>query len=728
MPPGGDEGTWLVLAYPWVGLASPSSVHLLSYPPMSLPFLGLAVIATGGPLSGARLFAGVVIASLGLAAFQLGRAMFRWRALALLFELALFVEPDFQQLYYFGAYPNLFGFVFFFLSVAFGLRYLRSRRDLHLAIFWSAATAALLSEALVAVILVALFAIAGIALLAVRRFPREILATWVGRAGAVSFGGFGLLYYAGGWLTGASPPNYLYTTVLTSTLSTQQLGEVFHAFYLEPISILVHLGAFSFTYAVALALLWGLSALLVVGFAVVRWRRPTWATDRAIALMSWFLAVFAVALLSWYLNLTADYRRFTYFLYPANLLLLTLFADLVLGILWVRLPATPDPAPRDRGWRRPHRAPAVGAIFALAAGGLAVGAVAYTLPAANHFEAQNTRVGHGTAFLSAMNAISSSGISGSILSLTPSVDRWPATLTGHDLYEVRPPTGYTYTANNLEVDELAALSATYHDALTNGKVVVAIPGATSATYNASPSFGYYYDGLVRPVFVLRPDSLAVSLDGAPPAPVNTTAGLPAAWIDPRGAEGAPLLVVNLTGPGFRLTESIGALPGTSSAEVLFSATPTSSQHVTGIRFDLAAGAFGGGGVVASGGPSFTWSSTPSGGALPTFGNLSAGAAATAVNGSTIAVVSSAETLALNLSTPAATNPISDVTGAIVAPDLWQSWNVRFLLVGPGASPFEQAYLQAEYGASVFASDAPWTVLVWSGVSSIGAIPAVSPAP
>src|SRR5579871_6808475 len=51
VPPGGDDGTWLLNAFPYVGLPSTNQAPILSYPPASFPFLGLAVRITGSPLT-----------------------------------------------------------------------------------------------------------------------------------------------------------------------------------------------------------------------------------------------------------------------------------------------------------------------------------------------------------------------------------------------------------------------------------------------------------------------------------------------------------------------------------------------------------------------------------------------------------------------------------------------------------------------------------------------------
>ncbi|MCI4335632.1 MAG: hypothetical protein L3K17_00320 [Thermoplasmata archaeon] len=734
IPPGGDEGTWLLLSYPYVGIAAPSQVQLFSYPPLSFPFLGFSVLVSGGPLLGARIFVGAVIVALGLSAYLLGRSMFRWRLVALFFEAALFLQPDFQQLYYFGAYPNLFGLVFFFLAVAFGLRFLRSRRELHLALFWGSVTAAVLSHALVGVILVALLGIAGILLLAFRRFPRELVTSRVGWLGGGLSVGSSVLYYLGSAIAGTNPPNYLLTTVLTPTQSTQQLGEVFHAFYLEPISLLVHLGAFSFTYGAALALLWGLTIAIVAALAFLRWRSSAAVSDRMIGTSSWFLAVFGVALLSWYLSLTADYRRFTYFLYPANLLLIALGADIALARLWRAWGPTPNAdtgrAATEVGDRRVWMWPArdrrnarFSVIVSVAILLLLVSAGVYTLPAASGFEDQNSRVAHGADLVNALGAISRSGIPGAILSVTPLVDRWPATLTGRNLYEVRPPTGYTYTANNLVADELASLSANYRYSVTNGLVVAAIPGLSPTYFNASPLYGFYLDGILQPVFAVSPEAVLVTVSDAGNSstwhygPSNSSASGPSV------TGSASSLLLTYGGEGVTVTEAITALPGTSQLSVRVTASVSGTEQIDSIALDLSAAATASGSVTASGASAFVWSSPTASGTIATLGQLAApGVVGPVTNGTGIELVARASptgggsnlSIEFTADTPSSSNTASGVAGYYSTPQLWAGWDVRFALLWNGTAVtggLELSYLETEYGASEFAADGPWTVLL-----------------
>lgn len=728
VPPGGDEGTWLLLSYPYVGIAAPSSVHLFSYPPLSLPFLGLAVAAAGGPLTGARLFVGVVLVALGLSAFQLGRAMFRSTAVALLFEGALLFQPDFQQLQYFGAYPNLFGFVFFFLALAFCLRYLRSRRDLHLGLFWGAATAAVLSHALVAVVLIALIGIGGLALLAVRRFPRELFATAVGRIGAATFAALALLYYAGTWLAATPRPDYLYTTILTPAQSTQQLGDLFHAFYLEPLSVVLHLGGFSFGSEAALGLLWGLSATLVLGFALVHRGRPHWISERAVLVVAWFLSVFVVALVSWYLDLTADYRRFTFFLYPANLLIIGLAGDVLLAWLGDGRVEPASERARDAVPAR-HDRPARWAtvVVAVAAIALLAGAAVYSVPAAVQFDDQNSHLAHGSDFLAAMHGISSSGIAGAIFSTTPIVDRWPTALTGHALYEVRPPTGYTYTANNLQTDELAAITASYRGAVTNGQQVLAVPGTTPYDLNATPAYGYYLDGLVRSVFDLAPSSIDAVLANGSVSQVDPAAGATLTWQNSSTAGAVPTMVLGLAAPPLSVTVTATAWAN-STATIRLIAAASGTSGIVALTANLTGAGVGSGGAHVTNPAHAVWNASASAGALSTYANVSAGASLTQLNGSLVRLAAQSATpvpalsIELTVSTPGASNPVATGTISVDTAALWQQWGVRFVLLWNGTATTgstEATYLEREYAASLFSENGAWTVLLWNGGGAIG---------
>ncbi|HTT35213.1 MAG TPA: 6-pyruvoyl-tetrahydropterin synthase-related protein, partial [Thermoplasmata archaeon] len=601
IPPGGDESQWLLLSYPYVGITAPSQIALLSYPPISFPFLGLCVLVTQSPLTGARLFAGLLVAAMGLSMYHLGRSMFRMRSVALLVEGAFLFQPDFQQLYYFGAYPNMFGFVFFFLAVSFALRFLRSRRPTHLALFWTCVTLAVLSHALVGVLLVGLLLCAGALLLLYRRLPRELFTTVAGVAGLAVVVASAFLYYEGSVLFGVNSPNYLTTTVLTSQKSTLQLQATLKAFYLENLSKLFRGSGFHQSYTLALQILWELTIAIVGVLLLARLLVPREVSHRVIVLAAWFLSVFDVALATWYVGLTADYRRFAYFLYPPAILLVGLGADVVILALWewlarrpqvlaaakAGLPDPPRAARRRWRWRRWDRPQAVVGVI-VAVGGVFLLACfdIYTTPAAEAFARSFTSSGHDASFVAVMGTVAHSGLGGSILSATAAVDRWPATLTGRNLYEARSPTGFTYSTENLVQDELATMGLSYRYAVTNGLVLGGIPGTNSTDFTAAPVYALYVYGISRPIFKIDPTTVIVTTAGGQDHPIWSATGGTHRTIDlPTDPNNATISIV-YTGPGFAVTETISAIPGTASLGVNFTARATGPTDLVGLRFKI----------------------------------------------------------------------------------------------------------------------------------------------
>ena len=295
VPPGGDDGTWLLNAFPYVGLPSTNQAPIFSYPPASFPFLGLAVRITGSPLTGATLFAGATIIAMALAFYELALSLVELRSVALIAEAAFVVQPDFQQLYHFGSYPNMFGLIFFFLALAFGIRFLRSRRSLHLGLFWTMAAVAVLSHALVAILLVEILVLVCVGLLVFRRLPREFFRP-VGLLGIVGFLGSGIGYYVAAPRLGFSPPNYITSSVLTASRSSSNIPSVLKPFYLEALSSGIRGAGFPLTATVALELMWGGSLAIVVAALLCRWRAPRLITHRVLVLAAWILAVFLLAL------------------------------------------------------------------------------------------------------------------------------------------------------------------------------------------------------------------------------------------------------------------------------------------------------------------------------------------------------------------------------------------------------------------------------------------------
>jgi hypothetical protein len=740
IPPGGDEGSWLLLSYAYVGLPTTTQAIPLGYPPLSFPVLGVAVLLGGGPLAGARIYAGLVIALLGLSFYSMSRAMFQLRSIALLMEGAFFVQPDFQQLYYFGSFPNMLGLVFFFLSVSYGLRYLRSRRPVHLAIFWTATTAAVLSHALVAVLLIGTLGVAMVLLFVLQRLPRDFFFSRTGVLGLLGFVGSSVAYYVGAVVAGLNTPNYLSTGPLTYTKSTVAFPVVLKPLYLQNLAQVFRGSGFTMSPTLALQVAWEIEIGILVVLVVARLLLPRFLTYRVVLIASWFVAIFAVALVTWYLGLTADYRRFAYFLYPATILGAGLVFDVLAVQLYRRLsPPVVQPggtvAVRSRTappwrWRRWDRSQvAVATVFAVTAVVLILAADQYTVPNAQQFAKFFTLVGHDQTFIDAMSAISRSGIPGAILSVTPVVDRWPSTLTTRNLYESRPPTGYTYSSANLVQDEQAFLASNYRYAVTNGQVAAVIPGTTPLFYNASPTYEVYAVGILRPLIQLAPQNIFVGIGSSSvPVYVKSTPVTPQFLLPT--SSGTPAMAIRYTGAGFVLTETITATPGTSQVVIVLNATPTGPTNLTSLRLKLTPGTSNLNFPSTSSNTSFGWFANTTNGNFTTAGSLggrtqvlaltpnvndpNASAAVSLVSNATSGTGNGSLALSFTLDTPGTSNPAPGMTGFYSAPALWSLWSVRFVLLWNGtvASGIgAEAYFVNEYGTSQFFAEGDWIILL-----------------
>lgn len=743
VPPGGDSGTWILLSYPYAGLPFPSQAAPFTYPPLSFPFLGLAV-RLGGPLDGGRIYAGAVVAAMGLAFYYLGRSLFQLRVLPLLMEGVLYVQPDFQQLYYFGAYPNMFGFVFFFLAIGLAARYLRSRRPSHLLLFWAATAAAILSHALVGVILVALLAIVGLLLLAFRRLPRELLLSRAGIAGFAGALASCLAYYGGQLVFHIAGPNYLAEGSLALATSRSLFPSVLKPFYLQSLSTVINGSGFSLTESNSLEIAAILATGTIAFLALARIFAPRLVSYRHFLLASWLLAALAVSLGSYAANIGADYRRVAYFLYPLTVLAIGLVLDLFLAFV-LSPPAAVDlqaplGAPKVRPltpaplrWRRwsGRQALFVGVVALVVVVSVVV-ADAYTVPRAQADARFFTQPGHDAGFVATMTAVRSSTIPGSIFSSTQAVDRWPATLTSRNVFEVRSPTGFTYSPSYLEQDELAFLALNYQLAETNGQVVAAVPGLNATYFTAAPVFGLYDSGVFHQISQVSPGQLYVTLAGGKPVSVfpNGSVEVPQVVTFPSPANYTVELVYN--GSGFQLLENITAVPGTASVDLAFTAVATGAKNVTGLHGTIY-GATGRPQIVSSAGGAFSWyANTTSGnystsGRLTTPGTLSsvpyyAGNATTKSRSASVTFVAAATppagasslSVGVELSASGTSNPVSTVQGLVAGASVLSAWDCRFALFWNGSTatgPAAIAFFESVYGAVPFAAAGDWTVLL-----------------
>lgn len=743
VPPGGDTGTWLFLSYAYAHLPYPPQAAPFTYPPASFPFLGAAVVLVG-PLNGARLFAGVVIALMGLSFYYLGRSMFQLRVVPLLMEAALFLQPDFQQLYYFGAYPNMFGFIFFFLALGLGLRFLRSRNPRHLALFWGAAAVAILAHALVGLILIGGIAFLGIILLVYRRLPRELLTS---RTGILSF--FGALaaclaYYAGQSVLQLGGPNYLAEGSLAEATSRALFPSVLKPFYLQTISTVINGTGFTLTVDNSVQIVAGVFAAAVGVLLLVRATVPRALSFRHAVLAAWLLSAFAICLGCYALGIGADYRRVAYFIFPLTILGIGLVLDLFLA--YVMTPAEvkdvlePLGAPKLKPltpapfrWQRWSLAQGTFAfVVAITVVTSLVVADTYTVPKAKADARFFSSTGHDAGFVDAMNAVDRSPVPGSIFSATQSVDRWPAALTSRNIYEVRSPTGFTYSQIYLQQDEQAFLTLNYALTASNGLVTASVPGFGASYLTAAPVFGVYDAGVLHQVSQVSSSGIFTTLSGGKPTSLfpNGSFVPPEVRLGPSASDPSYSLLYNET--GYVLIENVTAPAGTSHIDVTLTALATGATGLTALHASLY-GATGLPEVIQSTGGSFTWVANTTAANYATSGRLLTPGVLTSVpyypGNATLKPKSGSVTFAapptssggnrsltvgIELSASGVSNPVaSALTGITEGSAVLSQWQCRFALFWSGSTasgPNAITFFETNYAATPFTVNGTWTVL------------------
>ncbi len=735
VPPGGDPSTWLLTSYSFLGLPSTPGVQPLAYPPLAFPFVGLSVVLGGGPLVGGRIYMAAAIAVLGVAIYVFGRSVLERPSLALVLEGLWLAEPDFQQLYYFGGYPNIFSLIFLLLSVAFLTRYLRSRRPLHLLLFWVFATVCVLSHSLTGAVLGGILAVLAVFLVLVGRLPRTMLFSRAGGVGAAILAGGTLAYYGGTAALGIAHPSYLESTPL-SISKTQLLPTVLRPFYITSVPQWITGSTVSLSPTVSLGIL--VAASLGIGAAVLALRvlRPAWLTTPWLTLAAMMLTVFVIALIAYALSIQLDYRRLPYFLYGPAIAAVLFPVDLYLSNRMSRPPAPREVEPKKRWARLAYRHPRlrrwrrwVDPVIVVA-GLLLLTAVVQvvTVPSGTNYESFYTLYAHDQSFLSAVNAISNSGIDGSVIATTPYVAHWPSTITNtRTTYVPSLSNGNAYAASHVQDGETTSVSLAGRYTVTNSLVGATIPGVRPGDFNSSPIFCAFAGNVYQPVLQLVANSLVVGVAGGTPVALS-----------PAGSAAPPLGVVNggtgfafqFVGPGFVLNETVTAEPASASVLIALTATAnaTSPLLLTSIGARLATLPLVASTVFANGPGAFVWNSSGRAGALSTTGsvtptsalssvirlNQTPGAAPTVVLRLNSSNPAGSPVLAFSLllSTPGASNFLTSFGPFLDTAVVWTNWTARFILYYQGQPPnpvLSPYYLSTEYGATVYAASGSWTV-------------------
>jgi hypothetical protein len=756
IPPGGDEGQWLATAYVYVGIPYPSQIIPFGYPFASFLPLGLLVRVTNDPLIATRLFVGLLVTSIGFTGYVLARALFHRAWIALVAEVAILLQPDFERLYFFGSYPTLFGFIFFFVAVAFAVRFARSGTGTYAFVFWVAFALSILSESLDGVVLAGVLGLLGFFLLLRRRLPRELFTS---RASALGFGVFVLLvggFYLGTRLAHIPHPNYLQAGALAATDVLPALVSPFH---IEDVASLFHRG-FPMTIETSLEILVALAFVLFLALFVVTLWKTRYFNTAGIAIGSWLLSPILVGLVAWELSIVTDFRRYAYFLYPAIILALILIVDLAIDRYTRALRDRAAQAIVRRGAVSPESpvgsiagvavspnrvgGPQTGVVVVAAVILLALTAVAGTYPAAQKYEGQFTLYGHNQDFLNLMNGIRGSAVPGGVITYQVVDAKWIRALTGRNSFEPSGPGGFVFTTSQLLDDELAyyALSSRY--AVTNQLVSAQIAGTVPGVLNATPDVGAYIYGTPVATVRIPPQYLYVNLTPGASTPVYVPGKTSLTVLGPPTTAASAFELV-FRDPSFTVVETVTAVPNTATVSVALQAQALGTALLYGVGANLTSPVAGRNASISDspGSSSFLWATYAYGGKTNTTGTVSpvgsvlelggrsprapagAGGHYLWVRSNPSAAATGAKSLGLTISltTAHASNVINDLPTFISTPAIWQMWDTHLVvlddIVDPGIGLTTWQYLHAEYGAQVYLQYGVTAAILLPPPSSVG---------
>jgi hypothetical protein len=766
VPPGGDPGDWVSTAYAFVGHPFPSQVIPLAYPPALFPLLGAVVLASGSPLTGALVFAALLFFVLALTTFWLAASMLRSRMVAIVVVTFVLVDPAFLAMFFWGAYPNLLGFVFQNLALVGLIRASRGSPTSGALQFWIFGALAVLSESLVGLtlgLMIGLFL--GLAFLiplpdrdtllrsawrgtleAPRLAVQSMFRSWGGKVGLLLFalfvGGFYLATYA----LRVPHPYYFTSNAIGFRLSLP--GTAFQA-------ILPHV--FFNLWTVFYASI-GIGVFLLVLFVVLRDARPTWLTTPATLLVAWFMALILLMLGGLLLHIVTDYHRFGYLaLIPAGLAIgyLVERAWVLRSPRWAprppraqsledaEAPGVPAPSsapfrdtppPRStrppRPWRRAELQRPI--AFGVAAAILLILVVpTVTAPAMARDENVFTRVGHDALFLDAIDAIRSAPTHGGVLTV-PGADKWVRALSDENAYAPYQNQIYLFYPSQERQSILSFYALSMRDAMTNGLVTASLRGTNPAYADGIPDYSVYKLGNLHSVLRLDPTTVRVEVYDPTTGSLSSVAltGTPSVQM-PAGL-GSPM-TITYAESDFTLTVTVVVSPALAQTSIGVTATGNGSLLVRQVSLALVPGT----GTLATvtGGytpGTFQWK-TGGASAIPvTFGAVSpasalqsasnqnsgiAGPAAVIAFSASSATGSSRVTGGIALSSPAASTYLPAIPPILVTPSIWQELGIRFILMRNAAYaphptvafPGEIPYLHYEYNLPILYQNPEWAV-------------------
>ncbi|MCI4327260.1 MAG: glycosyltransferase family 39 protein [Thermoplasmata archaeon] len=742
LPAGGDPAEWVTTSYAFVGLPYPSWIIPGQYPPLLFPLLGI-LVRIFGPIQASRAFIVLVAMLLSLSTYYLARTLVRSRSVALAVAGFVVFSPTLVQVFFFGGYPNLLGFVFLNLSIAFLVRFVRSGSDRHVFGFWLATAAAILTHELVAVVLVGTLAVMLAFLFWQARIPRAAYRSALGVVGflvfVLSVGG----YYGLTYIAGVPHPQYLQTNAFAYVKNG--LGSLYYV-VLSPYFPSVHPSV-----AVAQFLSLALASGVVLILCALRLLAPRRLTLGILTVLAMAGTVVGGAIIGWELAVVTDYLRFGYFLIVPIGLGLGLVVDQLVHLP----PGWPAPLRRGHAAAGLPGAPAVSApsavgsglprrpgtwaefgvpVFAIAVVALLLSVALVTAPELPGDEQSNSNSFHDATFLGAIHDIQNSGVAGNVFT-EGGAAKWARALLVRNAYAPFIATRYTFDPTHLDDEEVTYFAMVARDTVTNSLVASTIGGTNASSDNQTPDFEASFFGVFVPVATLAAQNFSVTV--TPTSGPKVTEAVTSAPTITEPDAGAPAMTMTYAETGFTFSIAVALSPVAPAGRYTLTAAADPGWTIDSIRGNLTAPVqpvqvtnFKAGTAPGE----IVLNPTGLAGSLLTYANVTPASAVShpqafdhpselAHDALTVtSPVAGTHNLSLTVafSTPTARNLVDNLPRFINAPTVWQNWSIRFVLLTsnstfvnnhPSAILWEVPYLENEFGATVLATDGVWTVLL-----------------
>ncbi|MGA8091177.1 MAG: hypothetical protein WB984_01585 [Thermoplasmata archaeon] len=743
--PGGDPGTWFATAYAFFNPNHPSQSVPLAYPPVLFPLLGVTARLAGGPVAGAQVFAPVLYFVVGLSIFYLATRMLRSRLVALTVTSFVVLDPQLIQMLFWGAYPNLLGFVFLFMALAGIVVMGQGAVSRGALMFWIFALLAVLTHSLTGLLLAGTMVMVLLLTwpLPVRRsndgsplaeqgsadVPGNIRrGLFFSRGGSIGFVLFAVLvggYYVVTALAQVPHPDYFVSNPLA--FRVVGLGGFFHSLF----------PGFNLLSLIVVDLLAVSIIAILLLYSILFLYRPAWLTTPTIVLLSSGIIIALTPVVGWMFRIVSDYTRFGFFL----IVPVALSFGYLIDRGWVshqRNPPTSPPSaasptsPLVKRWlyrtRHPRRAVTF-AIVSIVVGLFIVGGI--TAPALGRLETTFTKVGHDQNFINALNTIDRSGVPGSILTV-PGADKWARAISERNAYAPYTQATYLFYQSQILDSDLSYYALMSHYAITNGLVSATVRGITSGNVNGTPGYGVYVVGAYHPVLQVAGADLGVEMVNAVTGATYSARMNPLPTILLPSTPGSPL-EIEFNGTGVQVELFVTPTPGDPQLAIVFDAIATGADSVAALNIPLVPAVYTSAAVALTVAGQFnwrTWSSTGVQGPL-TVGNVTPDSALTSTGGTQSPnaganlsfrspTVAGARVIGgqLTLWTPTASTLDNVLPSVLDTPQIWTELGVRFILMknatyGPAqtvSSAGEIPYLETEFGATSVYTNPEWTVL------------------